>query len=105
MKITVLTATRTDEIDVTNNCKNAVLTITSTILVTYLESILENNNNGQVDYQHGVSEPGLLGETFAYNLIEEQDVAAVPRFNQCHAMTPPLETTMVKKINTHPLRY
>ena len=49
MKITALTATRIDEIDVTNNCKNAVLTITSTILVTYLESTLENSDKGLVD--------------------------------------------------------
>ena len=49
MKITALTTTRIDEIDVTNNCKNAVLTITSTILVTYLESTLENSDKGLVD--------------------------------------------------------
>ena len=47
-KITALTATRIDEIDVTNTSKNAVLTTTSTIPVTPLENTTGNSDTGLV---------------------------------------------------------
>ncbi len=44
----VLTATRIDEIDVINTFKNTVLTITSTILATYLANTQGNSDKGLV---------------------------------------------------------